>query len=49
MNTYILDQSKADAFADPALNILNEGALALMSAIGYRPRLFDAMSELPIR
>ena len=47
MNTYILDQSKADAFADRMLNILNEGALALMSSIGHRTRLFDVMSGLP--
>ena len=47
MNTNQLDQSKADAFADRMLNILNEGALALMSSIGHRTRLFDVMSDLP--
>ena len=47
MNTYSLDQSKADAFADRMLNILNEGALALMSSLGHRTRLFDVMSNLP--
>jgi len=29
------------------LNILNEGALALMSSLGHRTRLFDVMSDLP--
>lgn len=47
MNTNLLDQSKADAFADRMLNILNHGALALMSSIGHRTRLFDVMSKLP--
>ncbi len=47
MNTNLLDQSKADAFADRMLNILNHGALALMSSLGHRTRLFDVMSELP--
>jgi hypothetical protein len=47
MNKNLLDQSKADAFADRMLTILNEGALALMSSIGHRTRLFDVMGELP--
>ena len=47
MNTNLLDQSKAEAFADRMLNTLNEGALALMSSLGHRTRLFDVMSELP--
>jgi len=47
MDTNQIDQSKADAFADRMLNILNEGALALMSSIGQRTRLFDVMSGLP--
>ncbi len=47
MNTNLLDQSKADAFADRMLSILNEGALALMCSIGHRTRLFDVMSGLP--
>ena len=46
MNTNLLDQSKADAFADRMLSILNEGALALMCSIGHRTRLFDVMSGL---
>jgi ubiquinone/menaquinone biosynthesis C-methylase UbiE len=47
MNTNLIDQSKADAFADRMLDILNHGALALMSSLGHRTRLFDVMSELP--
>jgi len=47
MNTNQLDHSKAEAFADRMLNILNDGALALMSSIGHRTRLFDVMSKLP--
>src|SRR5210317_1214335 len=47
MNMNQLDQNKADAFADRMLDILNHGALALMSSIGHRTRLFDVMGELP--
>jgi ubiquinone/menaquinone biosynthesis C-methylase UbiE len=47
MNTNLLDQSKAEAFADRMLNTLNEGALALMTSLGHRTRLFDVMSDLP--
>jgi ubiquinone/menaquinone biosynthesis C-methylase UbiE len=47
MNDSLIDQSKADAFADRMLDILNHGALALMSSLGHRTRLFDVMSELP--
>jgi ubiquinone/menaquinone biosynthesis C-methylase UbiE len=47
MDTNLIDQNKSDAFADRMLNILNEGALALMSSIGHRTRLFDVMSGLP--
>ena len=42
-----MDQTKADAFADRMLNILNDGALALMTSMGHRTGLFDAMSNLP--
>jgi len=47
MNTNLLDQSKAEAFADRMLNTLNEGALALMTSLGHRTGLFDVMSDLP--
>jgi len=42
-----MDQAKTDAFADRMLNILNDGALALMTSMGHRTGLFDVMSELP--
>ncbi|MEM9907667.1 MAG: class I SAM-dependent methyltransferase, partial [Cyanobacteria bacterium P01_D01_bin.44] len=35
------------AFAERLLGILNSGALALMTSIGHRTELFDAMAELP--
>jgi len=47
MKANLIDQSKADEFADRMLNILNEGALALMSSLGHRTGLFDVMSDLP--
>jgi len=42
-----MGQAKTDAFADRMLNILNAGALALMTSMGHRTGLFDVMSELP--
>ncbi len=37
----------SDAFADSLLDMLNQGALALMVSIGHRTGLFDALGELP--
>ena len=37
------DQSRADAFADRLVGMLNEGALCVMLSIGHRTGLFDAM------
>lgn len=42
-----LDQTKAEAFAQRMLNILNSGAIALMTSIGYRTGLFDTLAKLP--
>jgi ubiquinone/menaquinone biosynthesis C-methylase UbiE len=42
-----LDQVKAEAFAGRMVGVLNEGALAIMTSIGHRTGLFDAMSGLP--
>lgn len=36
-----------DAFADTLLDMLNQGALALMVSVGHRTGLFDTMAELP--
>src|SRR5215212_9961644 len=40
------DQNKAEAFAERMLGVLNEGALALMTSVGHRTGLFDAMAGL---
>ncbi|MBD2054663.1 class I SAM-dependent methyltransferase [Oculatella sp. FACHB-28] len=47
MTAQTLDTPKAEAFVDRMLNILNSGALALMTSIGHRTELFDTMAELP--
>lgn len=41
------DQAKAEEFAERMVGVLNEGAIALMTSIGHRTGLFDAMAELP--
>lgn len=41
------DQTKSEAFADRLVGALNEGALMLMTSIGHRTGLFDALNELP--
>ena len=47
MSTREIDQQKAEAFAERMLGTLNEGAIAVMTSIGHRTGLFDAMSGLP--
>ena len=42
-----LNQAKAESFAEKMVGILNAGALALMTSIGHRTGLFDAMAGLP--
>jgi 2-polyprenyl-3-methyl-5-hydroxy-6-metoxy-1,4-benzoquinol methylase len=42
-----IDSAKAEAFAERLLRVLNDGALCLMTAVGHRVGLFDAMRELP--
>lgn len=42
-----IDTQKAEAFAGKMLGMLNNGALALMTSVGHRTGLFDAMSQLP--
>lgn len=41
------NSDKAEAFADRLVNALNEGALCLMTSIGHRTGLFDAMATQP--
>ncbi|MCB0190926.1 MAG: methyltransferase domain-containing protein [Anaerolineae bacterium] len=47
MNTNGFNPQKAEAFAEKMVGVLNQGALALMTSIGHRTRLFDTMAELP--
>jgi ubiquinone/menaquinone biosynthesis C-methylase UbiE len=42
-----IDQAKAEEFAGRMVGILNDGMLALMTSIGHRTGLFDAMATLP--
>ena len=42
-----LDQARAEEFAERMVGVLNEGAIALMTSIGHRTGLFDAMAGLP--
>jgi len=41
------DSTKAQAFGGQFLAALNSGALCLMTSIGHRTGLFDAMRALP--
>jgi 2-polyprenyl-3-methyl-5-hydroxy-6-metoxy-1,4-benzoquinol methylase len=47
MSTNGLDQQTAEAFAERMVDVLNDGALALMTSIGHRTGLFDTMAALP--
>jgi SAM-dependent methyltransferase len=47
INMTPLDSAKAEAFAEQMVNILNSGAISLMTSIGHRTELFDTMAELP--
>jgi hypothetical protein len=38
------DQDRAEAFAERLVDVLNSGAIALMTSIGHRTGLFDAMA-----
>lgn len=40
------DQAKAEAFVGGLLDMLNQGALALLTSIGHRTGLFDTMAEM---
>lgn len=42
-----LDQTKTEVFAQRMLDILNSGAIALMTSIGHRTGLFDTLAKLP--
>jgi 2-polyprenyl-3-methyl-5-hydroxy-6-metoxy-1,4-benzoquinol methylase len=47
MTTQTLDATRADAFAERLLTMLNGAALALMISIGHRTELFDTLADLP--
>ncbi len=47
MTTQEFDQAKAEEFAERMLGLLDGGALALMTSVGHRTGLFDAMAGLP--
>ena len=46
MATQEFDQVRAERFAERMVDVLNEGAIALMTSIGHRTGLFDAMVGL---
>jgi SAM-dependent methyltransferase len=41
------DTKKSEAFAEKMIDVLNSGALALMSSIGHQTGLFDTMKHMP--
>jgi len=41
------DQVEAEAFAERMVDVLNSASIALMTSIGHRTGLFDAMAGLP--
>ncbi len=47
MTTQHFDQERAEAFAERMLDVLNGGSIVLMTSIGHRTGLFDAMAGLP--
>ena len=46
MTTATLDPDKANAFAEKMLGVLNSASLALMTSLGHRTGLFDALARL---
>ncbi len=47
MTTQHFDQERAEAFAERLVDVLNSASIALMTSIGHRTGLFDAMAGLP--
>jgi hypothetical protein len=47
MVTNGFNPQKAEVFAEKMVGLLNDGALALLTSIGHRTRLFDTMAILP--
>ena len=46
MATTTYDESSAEAFAERMLDMLNSAALMVMTSVGHRTHLFDALAEL---
>ncbi|MFN0110528.1 MAG: class I SAM-dependent methyltransferase [Blastocatellia bacterium] len=42
-----MNETKAEKFAEQMLGVINNAAVALMTSIGHRTGLFDAMAKLP--
>ncbi len=47
MTTKELDGAKAEEFAGKMVGVLNDAMLALMTSVGHRTGLLDAMAEMP--
>jgi 2-polyprenyl-3-methyl-5-hydroxy-6-metoxy-1,4-benzoquinol methylase len=47
MTTQTFNSTKAEAFAEQLIGILNSGAITLMTSIGHRTELFDTIADLP--
>ena len=47
MSTQTLDRTKAEAFGERMIGAMNDAAIALMTSIGHRTGLFDAMADMP--
>ena len=47
MTTTTLDPTRAQAFAEQALGLVNSGVLSLMLSVGHRTGLFDTLATLP--
>ncbi len=45
MATSTYDETRAEAFAERMLDMLNGGALMVMASVGHRTGLFDALAE----
>ena len=47
MSVELLEKNAAEAFGERVVQIINDGALALMMSIGHRTGLFDTMAGMP--
>src|SRR5215207_7973135 len=47
MTVSTIDREKAEAFGRKMADVFNHAAVALMTSVGHRTRLFDVMAGLP--